>query len=51
MMTTIFYILSTALENVLSILGLRYAVFIFIVILGAVTESIKLYYKLEPYSV
>lgn len=42
---------STALEKVLSILGIWYTVFIFIVILGAVIDSIKLYYKLEAYSV
>lgn len=50
-MTIIFEILSTALENVLSILGIWCVVFVFIVIVGAVVESIKLCYKLDAYSV
>lgn len=42
---------SIVLEKVFSILGIWYIVFIFIVIFGVVINLIKLYYKLEVYSV
>ena len=50
MMTTIILniIVSRVLENALSILNIWYAVFILIVILGAITESVKPYYTSEP---
>lgn len=50
-MSIISAILSMALENVLSILGIRCTVFVFTVIVGAVVESIKLCYKLDAHSV